>query len=151
MSYNNLYNEALSCFDKGDFNRAEAYARQVFETVPDNPDVLNLLGLIAQAKGLHNEACSYFSGAIRSKNNDPSLYYNLAFSLKASGQYHDALYNFNKVLSLAPQIKETYNEIACVYESLNDLSLAREYWQKALQYDKNFATAEINLANSYRF
>lgn len=150
MSYNILFKEALKCFDEGDFENAEAYARQIFETVPDNPDVLNLLGLTAQAKGLHQEACSYFSGAIRSKNDDPSLYFNLAFSLKASKQYYDALYNFNKVLSLAPQVKETYNEIACIYESLSDIKNAREYWDKALQYDNNYASAEINLANSYR-
>ena len=151
MSYNNLFNEALKCFDSGDLDRAESYARQIFQTAPDNPDVLNLLGLIAQAKGLHKEACSYFSGAIRGRNNDPALYYNLAFSLKASSQFYDALYNFNKVLSLSPQIKETYNEIACIYECLNDLNSARDYWSKALQYDENYAQAEINLANSYRF
>ena len=151
MVYNNLFNEALKCFDNGDFDRAEAYGRQIFETVPDNPDVLNLLGLTAQAKGLHHEACSYFSQAIRNKNNDPSLYFNLAFSLKATKQYYDALYNFNKVLSLAPQVKETYNEIACIYENLSDLKNARDYWVKALQYDNSYAIAEINLANSYRF
>ena len=150
MSYNNLFNEALKCFDNGDFDRAEAYGRQIFETVPDNPDVLNLLGLTAQAKGLHQEACSYFSGAIRNKNNDPSLYFNLAFSLKASKQYYDALYNFEKVLTLAPQVKETYNEIACIYESLSDLEKARTYWLKALEFDTDYAVAEINLANSYR-
>ena len=61
------------------------------------------------------------------------------------------MYNFNKVVALAPQIKETYNEIACVYEELNNLVSAREYWEKALQYDENFANAEINMANSYRF
>ncbi len=151
MSYNDLFREALKCFDTGDFDRAEAYARQIFETTPNNPDVLNLLGLTAQQKGLHNEACSYFSGAIRNKVDDPALYYNLAFSLKASGQFFDALYNFNKVVALAPQIKETYNEIACIYENLGNLTSARDYWEKALQYDKNFANAEINMANSYRF
>ena len=150
MSYNVLFNEALKCFDAGDFDRAEDYARQVFQTTPDNPDVLNLLGLTAQAKGLHKEACSYFSAAIRNRNDDPALYYNLAFSLKASAQFYDALYNFNKVLSLSPQIKEAYNEIACIYESLNDLANARDYWAKALQYDENYAQAEISLANSYR-
>ena len=151
MSYNNLFKEALKCFDNGDFEKAEAYGRQIFETVPNNPDVLNLLGLTAQAQGLHSQACSYFSGAIRNKDNDPALYFNLAFSLKASKQYYDALYNFEKVLALAPHIKETYNEIACIYEYLADLDKAREYWEKALSYDCDYATAEINLANSYRF
>ena len=40
MSYNNLFQEALKCFDNGDFEKAEAYGRQIFETVPNNPDVL---------------------------------------------------------------------------------------------------------------
>lgn len=150
MSYDEMFAEALRCFDQGQFEDAEALLRQISETAPDHPEVLNLLGLVAQAKGLHSEACSYFSAAIRQKPNMASFYFNLAFSLKASGQYADALVNFNKVLQLAPQIKETHNEIACIYENLAQLETARSHWQTALKMAPDYLTAQINLANSYR-
>ncbi len=150
MSYNAMFDEALNLFDNGDFENAEIIARQLIETAPDNPEILNLIGLIAQAKGLHHEACSYFSVALRQKPNTASYLFNLAFSLKSSNQLSDALFNYNKVLQIAPHIKETHNEIACIYEQLNDIDKARIHWQTALKMDPSYLTAEINLANSYR-
>ncbi len=150
MFYNDLFTKAINLFDQGDFASADCLLRQILQTSPDNPEVLNLLGLTAQAQGLHKEALPYFSAAIRQEPNKAAFYYNLAFSLKAIGEYADALNNFFHVMSLSPQIKETYNEIACIYEAINNLPQARDYWQKALSLDPAYSTAEINLANSYR-
>ena len=150
MSYNNMFDEALNFFDNGNFEDAETIARQLIETSPDNPEILNFLGLIAQTKGLHSEACNYFSAALRQKPNTASYLFNLAFSLKLSNQLSDALFNYNKVLQIAPHIKETHNEIACIYEQINDIDKARTHWQAALQMEPSYLTAEINMANSYR-
>jgi len=150
MSYNNIFEQALRFFDNGDFEKAETLARQISLTSPNNPEILNLLGLIAQAKGLHSEACSLFAAALRTKPDTASYCFNLAFSYKALKQYNEALVLFNKVLSLAPTIKETHNEIACIYESLDQLDNARFHWQQALLSDPSYLTAKANLANSYR-
>lgn len=150
MSYDKLFAEALHCFDRSQFDSAETLLRQINETAPDNPEVLNLLGLIAQARGLHQEACSYFSAALREQPDTASFHFNLAFSLKGCGQYSDALFNFNKVLQLAPHIKEAHNEIACIYEILGQLDKARQHWDTAVKMDNAYLTAQINLANSYR-
>lgn len=151
MSYDALFTQALAYFDNGRFDEAEQLLRRIAETAPEQPDVLNLLGLTAQAKGLHAEAVSYFAAAIREKNTEPAFYYNMAFSLKALGQYPEALVNFKKVLQMAPQVKEAHNETACIYEILNKLDEAREQWQAALKLDGGYLSAAVNLANSYRF
>ena len=151
MSYNDLFNEAIKHFDNGNYEDAEALLRQISITAPDNPEVLNMLGLIAQAKGLHSQACPLFSAALRIKPDTASYCFNLAFSLKALGQYSEALDKYNKVLSLAPAVVETHNEIACIYENQNQLDKARMHWQTALQMNPDYTTAKINLANSYRF
>ena len=150
MSYNHIFSEALSLFDRGDYSASEQMLRQILETAPEQPDVLNMLGLIAQTKGVHNEAISYFSAAIRQKNDNPAFYYNLAFSLKAINHLSDAINNFNKVLQLAPHIKETHNELACIYENLTNLTKARKHWIFAIKMSPNYPEANINLAYSYR-
>ncbi len=150
MSYDILFNNALHWFDNGDFDKAEAIARQIYETMPSNPEVLNLLGIIAQAKGIHKNAISYFLAALREKPNTVSFFYNLAFSLKADGQFAEALLYFSKVLELAPQVKETHNEMACIYEETGNLTEAREHWNAAIKLDDGYLIAKINLANSYR-
>ena len=150
MSYNDLFVEALRKFDNGDFSAAENDLRQILEASPDNPDVLNMLGLIAQNKGYHAEACSYFSAAIRNGKENAGYYYNLAFSQKLLQKYTEALQNYTKVLKLAPEVKETYDEIAQIHETLGDLKSARDYWDRALALAPDYIEAAINKANSYR-
>ena len=87
MSYNDLFHEALTCFDNEDFDKAEVLTRQIAETAPNNPDILNLLGLIAQAKGIHEEACSYFSAAIRESKDNPSYFLIWLFHSKPSNNF----------------------------------------------------------------
>ncbi len=151
MTYNELFTEALRLFDEGNLPAAEDRLRQITEASPDNPDVLNMLGLIAQGKGLHEEACSYFAAAVRNGKENAGYYYNLAFSQKALQKYNEALRNYTKVLSLAPDVRETYDEIAQIYENLGDLATARNYWDRAISLAPDYAEAMINRANSYRF
>lgn len=148
ISYNDLFAQAAQLFDNGQLDEAESILRGLNNTAADNPYILNLLGLIAQAKGLHPQACSYFAGAVRIDKNKPEYYYNLAFSLQRTGQYHDALRNYRQVITLAPQIKEAYNEIACIYQAVEQNDQAVDWWNKALQISPDYGTAAINLAYS---
>lgn len=147
-SYNELFQQAAQLFDVGRLDEAEDILRKLDNTAADNPYILNLLGLIAQAKGLHAQACPYFAGAVRIDKNKPEYYYNLAFSLQHIGQYHDALRNYQQVITLAPQIKEAYNEIACIYQAMEQNDQAVDWWNKALQISPDYAIAAINLAYS---
>lgn len=150
MSYEAMFQQALALFDQERFDEAADLLRQIDETAPDNPNILNMLGLVAQAKGLHSEACSYFAAALRDDKNNPAYHYNLAFSLKACQNFADALLHFETVLKLAPAVKEAFNEMACIYERLGQLDKARDYWREALKIVPDYLTAKINLANSYR-
>lgn len=149
MSYDLLLQQALKQHENGNWNEAERVYRQILETAPNQPEVLNLLGLIAQAKGADTEACELFAQAIRQKNDNPAFYYNLAFSLKNDGKLHEALDNFQKALNLKPDIKEAYNETALLYQRLGDLETARRYWKMALDLDCEYVEAKANLAMSY--
>lgn len=148
ISYNDLFAKAAQLFDAGSLDDAEGILRQLDNVSPDNPHILNLLGLVAQTKGLHQEACSYFAAAIRMDKNKPEYYYNLAFSQQKCQEYHDALRNYQKVITLAPQIKEAYNEIACIYDILEQKNEAVFWWHKVLQLAPDYAIAAINLAKS---
>lgn len=149
MSYELMFQNAVELHEAGRLDEAEALYRQILETAPGQPDVLNLLGLIAQAKGAQNEACSLFMQAIRSKPQEVSFYYNLAFSFKLAGKPAEALENFRKVTELAPNVKETYNEIALLQQQNGQLENARQNWAYALQLDPSYTEAKANAAMSY--
>ena len=148
MSYEMMFHNAVGLHEAGRLDEAETIYRQILETAPEQPDVLNLLGLVAQAKGAQSEACRLFMRAIRGKPQEASFYYNLAFSFKLDNRPREALENFIKVTELAPTVKETYNEIALLLQD-SGMNKARQNWSYALQLDGNYAVAKANMAMSY--
>lgn len=150
MSYDILFNQAVNLHEAGQLNEAEQIYRQILETAPEQPEVLNLLGLVAQAKGVQSEACGLFYRALRASPGRPDFYYNLAFSFKLDNKPLEALEYFNKVVLLKPETAEAYNEMALILEQTGDLSRARENWNKALALNPQFSAAKANLARSFR-
>ena len=70
MSYDTLLQQGLKLHQQGNLDAAEQIYRQVLQTVPNQPKILNLLGLIAQSKNLHEEAAAYFEKAIANDFNN---------------------------------------------------------------------------------
>lgn len=146
MGYNLLFQQAIKLHETGELSKAEQIYRQILETTPNNADVLNLLGLIAQSKGLHAQACNWFYQAIKSSPTSAMYYFNLGLSLFNDNKPHEAIDAYQKAITLQPETKETYNYLAEVYKHLNDNYKAEEYYKKALTIDNNYIEAKINLA-----
>ena len=117
MSYNLMFQKAVELQQNGALNEAEQLYRQILETTPDNADVLNLLGLIAQTKGLHSEAVSYFYRAAAAAPKHFPIFFNLGISLSAIGRPVEAIEAYKKVLELKRDLKEAF------------LCLGNKYWQ----------------------
>lgn len=146
MSYDLMFNKANDLYEKACYDDAEKIYRSILEAVPENPDVLNMIGLTAQAKGLHKQAISYFSQAIKVSPTHLPLYFNLAFSYQHLEKYVQAIEAYNKVLELNPNIKETYNNLGNVYEQLKDKDKALQCYNKALLLDNDYVDALVNVA-----
>lgn len=147
MSYDLMFQKAVNLQQTGALGEAEQIYRQILETAPKNADVLNMLGLIAQQRGLHNEAISYFYKAGESAPNHFPIFFNLAVSLEASGRHLEALEAYAKVLKLKPEIKEAHFGRANIFWLLNRKDEAQAEFQAAINSDKDYADALINLAD----
>lgn len=146
MGYDLLFQQAVRLHENGELNKAENIYRQILETAPDNPDVLNLMGLIAQAKGLHEQACGWFYRAIRQAPDAAAFYFNLGLSLFNDNHPHEAVDAYQKAITLQPRQKESYNYLAEVWRSLGNKDAAAENYRKALELDAEYLDARINLA-----
>ncbi|MBQ8870208.1 MAG: tetratricopeptide repeat protein [Alphaproteobacteria bacterium] len=146
MSYDLMFKQANDLYSAGQLDKAEQLYRAVLEAVPENPDVLNMLGLTAQTKGLHQEAISYFLQAVKSSPNHIALYFNLAVSYQSIQKFAQAINAYEKVISLNPNIKETYNNLGAIYECLNQPQIALQMYQNALKSDADYIDAKVNIA-----
>lgn len=146
MSYDLLFEKANNLYLAGALNQAEDLYRQILEAVPENPDVLNMMGLTAHAKGCFSEACECFYKALRFAPRHLPLYFNLAVSLTAAEKLHEAVNAYFEVIKLDANIKEAYNNLGGIYESLNQPEKAKEYYRKALKIDAAYLEPSVNLA-----
>ena len=146
MSYDLMFQQALALHEQGRFNEAESLYRQILETAPKNPDILNLLGLIAQDKGIHNEAVELFYKAIMEAPTHAPFYFNLALSLDLWGKPHEALDNYRKALKINPNIKEAWNNIGNIYKRLGQPTEARTAYCHATKLDASYIEPQARLA-----
>lgn len=146
MSYDLMFQRAIKLHQDGALNEAEQIYRQILETAPDNADILNLLGLIAQAKGIHREAVTYFYKAINSSPKHFPIFFNLAVSLEAIGKHLEAIEAYEKVITLKPDLKEAFYGIANIYWQMGNTEKSKDFFEKAINVDNNYADAIINLA-----
>ena len=141
-----MFQKAGDLYSNGAYNQAEEIYRQILAFVPENADVLNMLGLIAAAKDEHNIAVSYFYKALKNATNPLPVYFNLAVSLESLSKHKEALEAYQNALKLAPQTKEIYNNTGAIYEKLNQPDKAAENYKKAIELDENYVDALVNLA-----
>ena len=146
MSYQLMFQKAVELQQNGALNAAEQIYRQILETAPDNADVLNLLGLIAQSRGIHNEATDYFYKAIANAPQHWPIFFNLAISLGALGKFVEAAEAYQKVLTLKPDCKEAHLGLGNIYWAQNNQDAAKEQFSAALKIDSDYTEAAINLA-----
>ena len=146
MSYELMFQKAVELQQNGALNEAEQIYRQILETAPDNADVLNLLGLIAQAKGIHNQAVDYFYKAVNSAPHHFPIFFNLAVSLGALGKYIEATEAYHNALRLKPDCKEAHLGLGNLYWAQNNISEAIDEFKAALKIDNNYIEAQTNLA-----
>ena len=146
MSYQLMFQKAVELQQNGALNEAEQIYRQILETAPDNADVLNLLGLIAQTRGIHREAVSYFYKAIENAPQHWPIFFNLAISLGAQNKFVEATEAYQKVLALKPDCKEAHFGLGNLYWAQNNLNAAKEQFSAALNLDADYIEAATNLA-----
>ncbi len=146
MSYDLLMRQALKLHDEGRLEQAEQLYRQILETSPDHPVVLNLLGLIAQSKNLHDQAITFFSRAIAQNPQSAEYVFNLAWSEERCGKPAEAIKTYLRALRLQPNIKEAHNALGNLYAGTGKSQQAREQYNLAAMLDPAYAEPRANLA-----
>ena len=143
MSYDLMFRRAIELHEQGEFDKAEQLYRQILETLPENPDILNLLGLIAQVKGVHEEAAGLFYRAIKADGKRAPFYFNLGISLNCWSKPYEAIEAFSNALKYEPQMKEAWLQIGHIRHDLGQTNQAKNAYEQALKIDDKYCEALI--------
>src|SRR5690349_17885535 len=86
----------------GQLREAEAVYRNILQHVPDHPDALHLLGLVAQQVGRSDAAIELMTQAIAGNPNVALYHSNLAEAYRTRGMLADAEKAARRALELDP-------------------------------------------------
>ncbi len=146
MSYDLMLQKAIDLQNNGALNEAESIYLNMLQAMPENSDVWNLLGLVAQSKGNLLRAVDCFLSAIKYSPVPYGMhYFNLAISYKGLNKPNEALEAFNRAVKLSPDVKEGWNYLGILQEEMQKHTDAVKSFCKALELDNNYLEARANL------
>src|SRR6185437_10036184 len=85
---------------------AERCYRRVLDIAPNQPDALNLLGVLAADAGLWDLAIGLMRRALTTRPKDPNIQNNIGHALSQIHEYEEARDHLERALSLKPDFDE---------------------------------------------
>lgn len=146
MSYDLMFQKAIELQNNGALNEAETIYLKMLEAMPENSDVWNLLGLVAQSKGNAGRAADCFLSAIRyAPTPFAPHFFNLGLTYRMLGKKREALEALRRAADLQPDLKEAWNFLGLTQEETGDHQEAVRSFCRALDIDGNYNEARANL------
>lgn len=93
-------------------------------------------GIDAYVKGDYEQAISLFKGALKEKNIQPQVYYNLALCYQFTENYDRAITTYQKFLTLNPTDYDGIYNLALVYFETEKYKHAIEFFEKSIKIKK---------------
>jgi predicted O-linked N-acetylglucosamine transferase (SPINDLY family) len=129
----------------GDLPRAEHLYRQLLAANPNDPETLNLLGMLAQQTGHHQAAAQLIGRAVELLPTAPELHTNLGVTLAALGDPDRAAACYRTALSLAPNYSPAHNNIGQLQRDAGRFDAAIASFERAAELEPDNAEVWANL------
>lgn len=85
---------------QGQFDQAACLYAEILAAAPDDPDALNLLGLVRHQQGRNVEALHLIGAALQRAAPSADIVNNFALALSALGRHEEALAQFERALAI---------------------------------------------------
>ena len=141
----NLLRSALEHHQAGRLREAEALYRQILAAVPQHPDALHMLGILAHQTG-HNEAAVELIGrALRLTPAHAACHSNLGNALQALGRLDEAVTSFRRAVELDPALAQAHSNLGRALQAQGNLEEATDIFRQAIAINPDLAEAHNNL------
>jgi predicted O-linked N-acetylglucosamine transferase (SPINDLY family) len=125
-------------------------AEAMYAAMPDNPDALHLLGVIASQSGQPALAVERIGEAIRRNPGQPGYYCNLGAAQQALRQLDAAIGSYRQALALDPGHALALNNLGNALSDSGRAAEAIESLQRALALRPDYADAHSNLGSLFK-
>ncbi|HVT87919.1 MAG TPA: tetratricopeptide repeat protein [Tepidisphaeraceae bacterium] len=119
----------------GQFQKAEQIYLQILQQVPNQPDALHLLGVVAQQVGRIDMAIELISRAIAGNPKAANYYSNLAEAYRSIGRLDEAEAACRRALELNPTLAVAHGNLGAVLLDKKQLDDAEQSLRRALKIE----------------
>ena len=148
----NIFQQALAHHRAQQLAEAERLYRLILETVPENADVLQLLGVTVGQRGDSDQAVSLIRQAIKRRPRFAEAYNNLGNFLHSQGKLGEAASAFRAALDIKPAYPEAWNNLGNALRARQNESIqeAIRCYERAIELQPGYAEAFLNLGLAYQ-
>lgn len=114
MMLNRLIRKAMEDHKVGDLESARSLYKQILSHSPNNPDILNLLGVLSLQCGDLNKALDFIQRAIDANPEIAEYHHNLGQVLKKSGDVDGASACYLKSIALDPHLEISRDQLNAI-------------------------------------
>lgn len=118
---------------------AKSIYRQVLQAGPNQPVLLNFLGVIAHQAGKSDIAVDLFTRALAIKPKFADAHIDLGNALKGLGKLNEAVTSYRESLRIKPDNAEAHRQLGVVLQDLGQLDEAVEHYKVALSQHSDYA------------
>ena len=115
--------------------------KKALNITPNDPEILNNLGVTLSDLREHKKAKEYFSKALLINNNFAQAHYNLANTLKKLGRLDQAEKSYYRAINLKTNFVLAYNNLGSTLKKLGKLDEAFTVLNKAIELKPDYANA----------
>ncbi|HEY8949394.1 MAG TPA: tetratricopeptide repeat protein [Rhizomicrobium sp.] len=124
---------------------AEATLGGLLKSRPNDPDALQLLGVLRRAQNRLDEAEQLYRQSLEANPNQPQVHHNLGNLLRAMGRLEEAAAAQREAVRLKPNYLEAHINLATVLAEQEKFADAEKSIRRALQIQPNLAFAKQTL------
>jgi len=144
-----LFSKATGYHQKGQYEQAEQFYRQVLALAPKHADSLHLLGLILADRGLFSQGLNLISQAIDCNPKFAAYYLNRGLIYKRLNQLNQAVEDYQQAIHIEPRMIEAYCNLGDALLEQQQVDNAIVAYQNALKLNSRHRNACHNLGNAY--
>lgn len=142
--------QAYAHWNAGQAPQAEQLCLRVLAVAPHQPDALHLLGLMAHAYGLQDQALNYLRKACLALDASAHCYSNFAEVCRVQGLLEEGEAAARRAVAMAPTLLAGWNNLGIILQERGDLQAGLECLQRMVELEPDNPEAHNNLANTYK-
>lgn len=145
MNIHEEFRSAHSSFQKGNFEQAVAFCKNILTAYPNNITALHFLGVIYLQINQYEEAIKHLRRALEISPESFEGFYNLGRAFEKKGMPDEAIENYQKVIQLNPNFIDAHINLGNIFHMQGRFGEAIRYYRKILDQIPDNAEIYQNL------